>query len=54
MFPEEVQAQILAHHPDLYQRHPRGFAALNIQHGLINIGSVLAAPFGLGFEFDPT
>ncbi len=44
--PEET----LAHHGDLYRRHERGFVTLNVQHGVIPVGSVVAAPFGVGFE----
>jgi len=52
MFPESVQAQVLAHHPDLYGRHERGFATLSIPNGLLAISSVVAAPFGIGFALD--
>ena len=44
--PEET----LVHHGDLYRRHERGFVTLNVQHGVIPVGSVVAAPFGVGFE----
>lgn len=54
MFPSDVQAQTLAHHPDLYQRHPDGFPSLRIQDGQIALGSVVQAPFGVGFEIDPS
>ena len=54
MLPEVVQAQVLAHHPDLYRRHERGFATLDIPQGALVLGSVLAAPFGIGFELDLT
>jgi hypothetical protein len=53
MFPEAVQAAILARHSDLYHRHPRGFPTLNIQEGKIAIGSLLEAPFGLAVDFEP-
>ena len=52
MYPEEIREQVLAHHPDLYRRHPRGFPAVNIQHGDLSLGSVIEAPFGVGFEPD--
>jgi hypothetical protein len=54
MLPEAVQAQVLAYHPDLYRRHERGFATLDIPQGALAIGSVLAAPFGIGFALDTT
>ena len=44
--PEET----LAHHSDLYRRHERGFVTLNIQQGAIPVDSVVAAPFGVGFD----
>ena len=46
--PEET----LAHHGDLYRRHERGFVTLNLRQGCIPVGSVLAAPFGVGFAVD--
>jgi hypothetical protein len=53
MFPDRVQAQVLAAHGDLYRRHERGFPTLAIRDGRIAIGSVVDAPFGVGFPFDP-
>jgi hypothetical protein len=52
MFPEAVQNAVLTQHNDLYRRHGRGFAALSIKHGRIALGSVIDAPFGVGFELD--
>jgi len=52
MFAPDVQERVLAHHGDLYTRHARGFATLDIRDGGAAIGSVIAAPFGLNFAFD--
>jgi hypothetical protein len=52
MYPPELQDQVLEQHGDLYRRHPRGFATLDIRGGRIDIGSVVAAPFGLAFPLD--
>ena len=52
MFPPQVQEQVLRHHGDLYRRHPQGFPALNIQHGQLDIGSTIDAPFGIDFDLD--
>jgi hypothetical protein len=52
MFPAGLQEEILAHHQDLYHRHERDFAAVNIQRGTIVVDSVVGAPFGVGFEVD--
>lgn len=52
MLPVEVREQALAHHGDLYHRHTRGFPAVNIRAGRIAVGSVVDAPFGIGFELD--
>ena len=52
MYAPEIQERVLEHHGDLYRRHSRGFATLNVQGGRIDIGSVVAAPFGLAFPFD--
>ena len=46
MYPEDVQAQVLADHEDLYKRHADGFATLRIDQGRLNLSSLLAAPFG--------
>jgi hypothetical protein len=53
MYPEDVQAQVLAAHGDLYRRHKRGYATLAIQDGMVQTGSIVDAPFGLGFDLDP-
>jgi hypothetical protein len=52
MYAPDVQECVLEHHGDLYRRHPRGFATLNIHGGRIAVGSVVTAPFGLAFPFD--
>jgi len=54
MYPDELQTQVLKAHSDLYRRHADGFAALNIQDGGIAVGSVVEAPFGFDFDFDPS
>ena len=54
MFPEPLQEQVLLHHPDLYHRHEQGFVALNICKGTVAVDSVVEAPFGVGFDIDPT
>ena len=54
MYPEALQAQVLAHHGDLYRRHDRGFATLNLRGGRLDVGSVVDAPFGYGFDLDTT
>lgn len=52
MFPGGMQNDVLAHHGDLYRRHPRGFATLNVENGAIKTGSVVDAPFGVGMKVD--
>jgi hypothetical protein len=54
--PDAVQAQVLSGHGDLYHRHEaagRAFPTLSVRAGAIELGSVLDAPFGYGFEFNP-
>ncbi len=46
MYPDAVQAAVLAEHSDLYRRHEAGFPTLNITAGSLEIGSVVTAPFG--------
>jgi len=48
-FPENVQKQVLAHHPDLYAASAGGWPALKITNGEINLQSINEAPFGVGF-----
>jgi L-alanine-DL-glutamate epimerase-like enolase superfamily enzyme len=52
--PPELQTTILKHHRDLYRPHERGFATLDVRGGRISTASAIAAPFGMGFEFDPS
>lgn len=54
MFPPTVQQQVLQAHPDLYHESARGWPTLTIRGGMLDLGSVLAAPFGVGFELDVT
>jgi hypothetical protein len=49
MFSDRLQEQVLKHHGDLYHRHTDGYAALHIAGGRIDIGSLIRAPFGVGF-----
>jgi hypothetical protein len=53
MWPQAWQETMLAPHPDLYTRHPQGFARLQITQGQLALDSVNAAPFGLGPLLDP-
>jgi hypothetical protein len=48
--PDAVQAQVVAAHSDLYARHPRGFPVLQIRDGELDLGTINAAPFGVGFS----
>jgi hypothetical protein len=50
MFSEGFQEQVLSHHPDVYHRHSTGDITLNIQQGILDIGSFLSAPFGTGLS----
>ena len=52
MFPPDVQRAVLDRHPDLYRRHERGFATLDVRGGRLQVGSVVQAPFGVGFDID--
>jgi hypothetical protein len=49
MLPKDAQAQVLAHHGDLYRRAPEGYPALDVRDGQVNINSIVAAPFGPAF-----
>ncbi len=49
MFPQEVQQQVLKAHGDLYRSSRDGWPTLAVQDGLLQIGSLTKAPFGVGF-----
>lgn len=53
-FPADVQDALLAAHPDLYHRHPQGFATPLITDGRLSTASVTAAPFGYDVGLDVT
>jgi hypothetical protein len=53
MHSPQLQEQMLTHHGDLYRQHETGhFPTLNIHDGLLDVGSVVDAPFGLAFPLD--
>lgn len=54
MYPADVQERVLNAHGDLYRLHERGYATLNIREGKVQTGSIVDAPFALGFELDPS
>jgi hypothetical protein len=51
-FPESVQAAMLEHHRDLYERAAQGWPTLRIAGGELALESVTRAPLGLGFQID--
>jgi L-alanine-DL-glutamate epimerase-like enolase superfamily enzyme len=53
LWPQDWQAKVLGVHGDLYEQR-RGFAALRIRQGQIQLGSVNAAPLGLQPLLDPS
>ena len=54
MLPEETQAQVLRAHGDLFRRHELGFVTMRVEGGRSDVGSVVDAPFGVNFDFDPS
>jgi hypothetical protein len=52
MFPAGVQERMLTAHGDLYQRSRDGWPTLAVRDGGLDLGSVNAAPFGVGVEVD--
>ena len=51
-FSPAIQRAALAAHGDLYESHTDGFPVPKIRAGRMEIGSVIAAPFGVAFEPD--
>ena len=54
MYPQAIQESVLAHHGSLYRVGDQGFPILNVQDGLLDMSTVVKAPFGYGFELDST
>ena len=54
MLPKDLQHRLLAWHGDLYHRHERGFATLDVKGGAIKVESLVQAPFGVAFEPEPS
>jgi len=54
MFDQSLQQAVAAAHGDLYRRHEAGWPTLDVGDGRIEVASVTAAPFGVGFDFDAT
>ena len=52
MHSAELQEEVLRHHGDLFERHPAGFATARIVEGKMEVGSMVDAPLGVGFEVD--
>ena len=51
-YPPECDEATLRHHGDLFAADPDGRAVLDIRDGTIDVGSVVAAPFGVGWRCD--
>lgn len=54
MYPESVQQQVMDVHGALYREHDRGYPVLDVRDGLVDLTSVVTAPFGYGFDLDTT
>jgi hypothetical protein len=54
MVPHDVQEAVADAHPDLYRRLDDGTAAPRIEQGRMSVGSVVDAPFGIGFDLNTT
>jgi L-alanine-DL-glutamate epimerase-like enolase superfamily enzyme len=53
-FTDRTQTDVLEVHEDLYRRHDRGFATLDVTDGRITLDSVLDAPFGYAVDVQPS
>ncbi|GBC94299.1 o-succinylbenzoate synthase [bacterium HR16] len=47
MLPEEIQAKLLAEHPDLFARHEQGFIVVKIVGGSLSAESVTKTAYGV-------
>lgn len=50
--PARVHEETIRNHGDLFSRDSHGLAILDIREGRIDVGSVVAAPFGVGWPCD--
>jgi L-alanine-DL-glutamate epimerase-like enolase superfamily enzyme len=50
--PADIQQTVANAHPDMYRPSAKGYPALHIEAGRLNIGSVVDAPFGTAFHLD--
>jgi len=51
-FPAALQQHMLTHHADLFVKTDAGWPRLNVDHGHLELGSVLVAPFGYAGDLD--
>ena len=51
-FPDSIQRETLRRHGDLFARYSGGYPVVRILGGTVDVGSVVDAPFGAGFEPD--
>lgn len=51
-FPSAIQSAALLHHGDFYTRHRDGFPTVDVRGGAVAIGSIVDAPYGVGYEPD--
>ena len=54
MYPDAIQDAVLRAHGTLYRRHEGGFPTLAVKSGTLDVGSIMDAPFGYGFDLDST
>jgi hypothetical protein len=54
MLPEDIQSDVLSAHGDLFRRLESGMVTTRIEFGTSAVSSVVDAPFGVGFPFDPS
>jgi hypothetical protein len=47
-----VEAETIRNHGDLFASGSDGYPALDIRDGGLDLGSVVAAPFGVGWRCD--
>jgi hypothetical protein len=53
MLPEDLQRAVVEAHPDLFEWHDAGFAALRVDEGELAVGSTVDAPFGYACDVTP-
>jgi len=52
MYPSTLQHQVVVQHADIYRWHGQNFATLTVSDGVVDVGTVVNAPFGYNLDLE--